>query len=906
MSQPLDVTYVELRARGEDKTARDIIKALKDIQRAVDNATKEIEKDLQETTREFERELTDAGDVLTKEAERQRAEWKKTGESMGAAIVEASENSSRGVKNFADDAVRDLRKVETSAARAAAAIGASAGVGGNDGGVSSGGGGGGGGDGVDVDFGRDRNALSFSLLIRRALASIKAAVSDMVSSLTEGLGDALKQLGQFGSSVASVFGSIGSVIAAAAFPALLIALVPVVFALAGALGQLLGVLLLLPGAIAALVAIFAPLIVAFQGFGTALAALSSGDLDKINEAMKNLAPAARAVAVEMHGLAKPLKDIRMLVQESFFRPLIGDFKELGENLFPTLRTGLASVAGSLGNFASELLELLGTSDVVETIGAVFASASRIVDSISPQLIGFFDTLFAVIERSLPFVERMFAAFGRGIDSFSGWLDAALQTGEFEEMLEGAFDILKSLGGLIASTGRLLGALFGDFGDDGQNFIDMLAEMFDGITEFLNSAEGQNILDMIASSIPAVVAAMKLFLGIIGGVLLALAYFQDAIVGIINFGSDAGVVMRDFFSAIGDGARSAWDAVTGFFSSVGDFFGDIGGWVADTWPVIMQFFTDIGSWFSELPGKILEFLQGLPETVATIFTDMLSRAGYAVGYGIGLIVAAFVGLPMLVWNALQELRTFITETFTGVRDYMTETTSSAWTNVTMFFSTLPETVLAFLLQLVANVRRIFNETRDTASSTASSLVERVVGFFRSLPGRIMEFVNTIPGRVRSVFNSLKDSAVSIGRGIVDGIINGIRNGASSAINVARDVAGQILRGFKDALGIASPSKRAALEIGAPIVQGVDAGMHAESRALTSSINSAVDGVIGAGATAAGSGGAGTMITFDTGAVQVIFSGVVPTEAEARRTGEAVGTGIAQTLAQRDVRTAVRMI
>lgn len=60
-----------------------------------------------------------------------------------------------------------------------------------------------------------------------------------------------------------------------------------------------------------------------------------------------------------------------------------------------------------------------------------------------------------------------------------------------------------------------------------------------------------------------------------------------------------------------------------------------------------------------------------------------------------------------------------------------------------------------------------------------------------------------------------------------------------------------------------------------------------------------------ANAGGTGGSG-QITFESGAVVVNFSGVVPTEAEAFRTGQAVGNGIADRLARRNLKTAVRVL
>jgi hypothetical protein len=909
VTQPLDVTYVELRARGEDKAARDIIKALRDIQRAVDTVTKEIESELRDTTKELEREITRAGDTLAEEAADQRTEWKKTGESMGAAITEAAEAATKGVRKFSQDAVNDLRRVEDSADRVAAAVGVASAVGGGGSGADGGGGGGGGGGGdsdVDVDVGRGRGIIGgISALIRRGLNAVKSAVQDMASAVADGAQAAGRSLLQLGSTVASALGTVGSVIAAAALPALIVALIPLIFALAGALGQLLGVLLLLPGAIASLVAIFAPLIIAFQGVGTAISALASGDLEKINEAMKNLAPAARVVARELHGLARPLKEIKFAVQEAFFRPLIGDFKAFGDTVLPVLQRGLAGVARQLGEFTSALLEMLGEVDILNVIGDLFDSAVNIIRDGGPVIIDFLGIMFGVIEHALPFVERMWAALGRGTQALGEWLSEAMKTGEFEEMLEGAFDILKSLGGLIASTGRLVATLFGDFGDDGQNFIDMLADTLDSITEFLNTEQGQNVLETIASSIPALIVGIQALLVVLAAAAVAVAYFQDALIAVINWVKSAASAIGEFFAAVGSGAVDAWNATKDFFASVGEFFQGVGTWIANAWTALGGFFTALGEWFVALPGVILGFITNLPTMVADAFKAMMNQIFYNIGYGLGLIAMLFVALPGLIVGALNAFWTLVIETFTSATTWVVETVTHMYSEVVRFFAELPARVTEFLFQLFSAVVAWFTRTRDQTTSTVSSLADRVVSFFRALPGRIMEFVSTIPGRVKRVFENLAASALTIGHNIVDGIIRGIRNGASSAVNAARDVAAQILRGFKDALGIASPSRVMADQVGKMIPRGIDVGIHAESRALGNTINALTGDMVGA-VNGAAPTTAGTIITFDQGAVQVIFQGVVPTVEEATQTGEAVGNGIAQTLAQRGVRTAVRTL
>lgn len=57
---------------------------------------------------------------------------------------------------------------------------------------------------------------------------------------------------------------------------------------------------------------------------------------------------------------------------------------------------------------------------------------------------------------------------------------------------------------------------------------------------------------------------------------------------------------------------------------------------------------------------------------------------------------------------------------------------------------------------------------------------------------------------------------------------------------------------------------------------------------------------------GNGSSNSNVTFGPGAVSVSFSGVVPTQGEAYRTGQAVGAGVADILAARNARLAVRTL
>lgn len=777
MSQPIDEVYVELHASGEKEAARD-------VKRAVD----QMERDVEQASREMERDLTQAFDDAADGIGRRAAEISDT-------INESTHKTRRSFIQMGDDLVEIFDEVGDTVKAAAGAV--------------SGGGGGGGG--------------SLVASLAQAGGQLRAISALLPSPL------------------------IGALVAA----------VPAIIALGGALLDLAGVLGPLPAGIAVFAAGLFTLKTAFSGVGDAISALETGNVEKINEAMKELAPAARAFAREVHALQEPLNSLRRTVQQSFFSQFEGDLTRLVKTALPTLKTGMAAVGQELGNFASELFGLLSDNDVLEDIGDVFETTARIIQRLTPTIIDLIGVFFGVIERGLPFVERAFGALDRGLQAVTGWLSGSLSDGSFESFVENGILVLKDLGDLTRSVFELLGALFGDAGDEGRTFIQTLTDMTDRLTAFLNSAEGQDALQRLLDTLPLIVSTIE------GAVTVFAA------IVVITEG------WYQFLELLGGAAVTATTAIGAFFAAVG-------GWVAGAASTVMDFFGRVGTWFTELPGKITSALQALPGQAAELLQQLIDNVTYAIGFIVGTIVGFFLGLPTTASEALTSLLETATTLLTDLRD----------------------AAIGLVLSMASSV-----------VSTVKSMIDRVVKFFTDLPDRAHSSVSSLPERIGKVLTSLRDRAYNAGKNMISGIKSGIADAIGGAIDAARNAAARIAQGFKDALRIGSPSKLMADEVGVPIVQGVGVGIERAQPGLVSSLNTLTTDAVsqaprlaGAAASATqsavGSGGTNQSIIFDTGAVQVVFEGVVPSEAEAQRTGAAVGRGIAQTLSRRDVRTLVR--
>lgn len=840
---PIDVTYVELRASGERDAVRDIDRAADDIERRIEKLSKDMSRDIDrsfnESTKSVVKHLNKLDDGVRDASARQRAEITKVTKTLGDSFEEGVDAAAAAVGRLSRSVDGELEKVR-----------------------------------------------------RRG--------KDTGESLGKQLGEALDGPGLF-ADLARIGTQLKGISALLPSPlvAALVAAVPAIIALGGALLDLSALLLALPAAISVVIAAFATLKVAFGGVNDAISALATGDLKKIEEAMRNLSPSARLFAREVDKLRKPFLELRKVVQESFFGPLRGDLTALANATLPTLRTGMSAVAAAFAGMFKQIGELLGSNDIVEALGDVFESTARIITNISPQLTKFLGTLFGVIEHGLPFIERAFAALGRGLESLSGFLSGSLKTGDFEDFLETAFSLMKDLGALTASVGKLLVALFGNAGDEGQNLIRSLTQMVDKMTEFLNSAEGQEALQRLLDSLPVLIQSLQAGL-IIFGALIVLQEQTFQMFELIGRGVVvAAQAVGGFFAMLWGWIQTAGSATGGFFASVGNFFATIGGKIAAGAAAMFSFFGQVVESVRTLPGRLLAALKALPGVVADIFNRTFDQATYIVGFAIGSIIKFALELPGRIKTAISTMITFVSQVFTQTKDAAIRLVVSMIEGTLAFLRALPGRVRAAIAAIIGFIGGVFTSAKNAALGQIVGMVNTTLAYLKALPGRAKTAVSALPGLVLGVLRSVVSGAYNIGLDILRGVANGISAGIGWVYDMARRAASNILQGMKDALGIGSPSKVFADEVGRQITAGIGVGVRAEIPDLRRLVDSLGGRLVPGSASTTD-----RSINFGRGAVQIDMHGDPPDRANAERLGGTVGTAIARTLARRDVRTAVR--
>lgn len=323
---------------------------------------------------------------------------------------------------------------------------------------------------------------------------------------SEGFATALKGLPVSGSVAQGIVGALASV--ASAGPAglagllitvgLLVPLVPLltsaIFALGGAMFSLLGTAGAVPGLLAGILAVVAPLIIAFQGFGDAVAAVASGDLEKINEAMQKLTPSARGVLRELQKLMPFFSQLRKDVQETFFSRFQGGLTRVVAALGPSASAGLQNAAFALGGVFDMLAKFASSPQVVAFVSNLFQAITEGISAGGPTLITFLSALTAVANVSLPVIGEFFTRLGGGLDRFSKFLTDSAASGKLASFLESGLLTLESTGNLLLEVIGLFADMFATTDESGRNFLDDVALAVKQLREFFGSPEGKEFLE----------------------------------------------------------------------------------------------------------------------------------------------------------------------------------------------------------------------------------------------------------------------------------------------------------------------------------------------------------------------------------------------------------------------------
>ena len=236
----------------------------------------------------------------------------------------------------------------------------------------------------------------------------------------------------------------------------------------------------------------------------------------------------------------------------------------------------------------------------------------------------------------------------------------------------------------------------------------------------------------------------------------------------------------------------------------------------------------------------------------------------------------------------------------------------------------------LTKIINGIKSIFTNLAQTASDLVKKITDKITNTEWFKKGS--EILTKIIEGIKSLFSNLGQAAsdlvsqvwdtitntnwLDLGRNIIEGIANGVSNAVGTLVQAAKNVANSALNTIKSALGISSPSKVFAKEVGRWIPPGIGKGVDQAMPELTDdmraqlqdliddaniSVATEVGGLSSKLALTANSGSGGSnhsqTITNDNGIIVYVTYNGDGSEEDARRVGKQIGAETAREIRRR---------
>lgn len=239
------------------------------------------------------------------------------------------------------------------------------------------------------------------------------------------------------------------------------------------------------------------------------------------------------------------------------------------------------------------------------------------------------------------------------------------------------------------------------------------------------------------------------------------------------------------------AQNAWNSIVEFFTVS-----------------MPQWFNSVIQWFQQLPGQIWYWLV-FCVTYAALWVQQMVQKGIQAGRDFVVNAINFIQtLPSRVWNWLLMTIARIITWASNMKAKATQAGRTFVSNVVNFIQNLPSRVWNWLVNTVQRAVAFVSNFAKEATNAGKQFVDNIVNGVKGLPQEML----------------------SIGGDICRGLANGIKNGISWVTDAAKNIARDAVSAAKNKLGIQSPSRVFANEVGKFIPSGISLGIESNAESV----------------------------------------------------------------------------
>ena len=491
----------------------------------------------------------------------------------------------------------------------------------------------------------------------------------------------------------------------------------------------------------------------------------------------------------------------------------------------TLEGSMASAKAAWDNFMN------GSGDADQLADAFATAADNIVKNLAEIIPRFAETLPALGGAIIAQIPGLVAAIVPAVLSAGQSVLKQLQDAVLDFDFAGTADkVVQMITGFIEGDGlgSLLDTLVTIFTGIVNGISSMLPSLLPALIELISY-----VVTSLLDQLPAILdCALELILGLAQGILAALPVLIEALPEVISS------IVEFLISAI----PQIIDAGIELLMALVDALPVIIDALVDALPqIIKATVTALIAAAPQIAKAGVKLLGALIEAIPVIVVELAK----AVPDIVAAIIDVLAELPGLIGEVFAEIVTDLVEWGQQMLSNASTAMSNMLSKVSGIIQELPGKIWTHLVNAVNRVIAWGQQMVSNASTAASNMLSKVSSTLQQLPGKVWDYLSQAAQKVvtwgtqlaqkgaaaaTQLFNSIVNGLSSlpskmaeIGSNIASGIWNGISSGWNWLTNKVSNLANSLLDAAKDALGINSPSKEFADEVGRWIMPGVGKGL-----------------------------------------------------------------------------------
>ncbi len=491
----------------------------------------------------------------------------------------------------------------------------------------------------------------------------------------------------------------------------------------------------------------------------------------------------------------------------------------------TLEGSMASAKAAWDNFMN------GSGDADQLADAFATAADNIVKNLAEIIPRFAETLPALGGAIIAQIPGLVAAIVPAVLSAGQSVLKQLQDAVLDFDFAGTADkVVQMITGFIEGDGlgSLLDTLVTIFTGIVNGISSMLPSLLPALIELISY-----VVTSLLDQLPAILdCALELILGLAQGILAALPVLIEALPEVISS------IVEFLISAV----PQIIDAGIELLMALVDALPVIIDALVDALPqIIRATVTALIAAAPQIAKAGIKLLGALIEAIPVIVVELAE----AVPDIVAAIIDVLAELPGLIGEVFAEIVTDLVEWGQQMLSNASMAMSNMLSQVNSIIQELPGKIWTHLVNTVNKVVAWGQQMVSNASTAASNMLSKVSSTLQQLPGKVWDYLSQAAQKVvtwgtqlaqkgaaaaTQLFNSIVNGLSSlpskmaeIGGNIVSGIWNGISSGWNWLTNKVSNLANSLLDAAKDALGINSPSKEFADEVGRWIMPGVGKGL-----------------------------------------------------------------------------------